>query len=346
MRLMSTTVRALTTIGTTILLGGSFATVASADTEPNNGIAEAEGPVSGGVNYSGTIDTGNDIDTYVFYVSGEVPLSVHVASASNRCLNVTLGDTDNGTLQSATLFEKEVEGANLTYTTTAGVNRFYLQFESCDEATGAYSFSISPGAAIVSGPGALAQNPVPGLHEYPAQAFGPLAANTAYTDTLLTSNDQNWLTFFTPLAEETVDVEATTLSGDECSLYVNKEYLRMAWDRWNHDRFTSASSAQYFLSTEKCMGTSWEVIVKAASLAPGVQTQAAPPPPPLPSDACLHDRANLARAQLLVRRYRHKLSSRHLSRKARRNYRHALNHASALVKRYAALRYSQCPGGR
>jgi hypothetical protein len=352
MRSSAAAFRLVTLLLALLIVGGS-ATSASADNEPNNGIAEAEGPVSGGVNYTGTIDTTNDIDTYMFYVSGEVPLSVHVSNASSNCVTATLGDTNNATLQGASLL-KMGESAELTYTTAAGVNRFYLQFEGCYEDTGQYSFSIAPSSAIVSGAATLAQNAVPGLHEYPGQAFGPLAANTAYTDTLLTSNDENWLTFFTPLAQETVDVEATLLTGGECggaSLSVGKTYVPLTWDRWSHETFTSPGSAQYFVSTEKCMGMSWEAIVKTAALAPGLQTQSTPPPPPpppppAPSNACLHDRANLAKAQLLVRRYRHELGSHRLSRKARHRLRRGLAHATALVRHDAALRRRQCPGGR
>lgn len=340
--------RLLLAIVSAVLLCGSLAASATADVEPNNGIAEAEGPLSGGVSYTGLVANANDVDTYVFYVAGEVPLDVHVASTSNSCLEVTLGNADNSTLQETRLNNAEDD---LTYTTTAGLNRFYLQFQRCfDETGGPYSFSISPGSAIVSGPSTLGQNAVPGLHEYAAQAFGPLGANTAYTDTLLTSNDQNWLTFFTPLGEEPVDVEATRLEPGGCNyenLSVDKAQVELQWDVWTHYAFTSAASAQHFISSEDCQGMTWEVIVKAALLAPAIQTQAAPPPPPpAPSNACLHDRANLAKSELLVRRYRHKLNSRHLSRKARRNDRRALSHVEALVRRYSGLRHVQCPGGR
>jgi hypothetical protein len=345
MRLMSNAVGALTALIVATVLSCGLVTVASADTEPNNGIAEAEGPMSGGVPYSGSIADANDVDTYVFYVSGEVPLDVHVASTSNSCLRAALGNADNARLESAGV---ENQSADLTYTTAAGVNRFYLEFASCFEDSGPYSFSISPAAAIVGGPPTLAQNAIPGLHEYAAQAFGPLTANVAYTDALLTSNDQNWLTFFTPLGQETVDVEATMLGRGECfneRIAVDKETVYLQSDRWTHETFTSQGSAQHFIASENCQGLKWEMIVKAASLASGIQSAAVPPPFPPPSDACLRDRANLAKAELFVRRYRRKLDSHHLSRKARHEYRRRLNHVEALVKRYAALRHRQCPGG-
>jgi hypothetical protein len=341
------------TLAAIALLWVGMATPAYAiDSGPNNGIAEAEGPLSGGVEYTGTIGTSNDIDTYLFYVSGEVALDVHVANISGTCLSVMLGNTDNSKRLDSASYLKEGNNADLTYTTSPGVSRFYLQFEgSCyPKETGAYSFSISPPGAIISGPATPTAQPVSGLHENSGQAFGPLAANTAYSDALLTSNDQNWLTFFTPASAEPVDIEATALvdKQENCGhLSIDHTELSLAGNEWTHYTFTSASSAQHFISNETCV--SWEVIVKTPSLAPGLQTplpEPPPPPPPSPSNACLHDRANLAKAQLLVRSYRHKLASHHLSHKARRKYRQGLSHASGLVKRYATLRYKQCPGGR
>jgi hypothetical protein len=77
-----------------------------------------------------------------------------------------------------------------------------------------------------------------------------------------------------------------------------------------------------------------------------------PPPPPAArkptpvSDACLRDRANVAREALVVRRYIRRLKGHHLSRRARRADAKILARARKTLNKEQSLRHHQCPHGQ
>lgn len=70
-----------------------------------------------------------------------------------------------------------------------------------------------------------------------------------------------------------------------------------------------------------------------------------PPPPPAPSVACLHDRENVAREQLVVQAYTRKAHAHHLSRRTKRRYETVLASARRSLGTYESLRHRQCPNG-
>jgi hypothetical protein len=223
-----------------------MAAAAHADQKPNDGITQAEGPLTGGVTYSGTIANPNDVDTYVFYVSGQNQLDVYVAntdpSSASSCLDVSLGNADNSQLLADSGFNSLNAGSSddFLYTTPTGVTRYYLEFseESGCAATTHYSFSISPGPAVVTGPATRPPDPTGEPNENQSQAI--------------------------------VRCRGTSPAPARS---------RQSTTRWSHLTFTSSAAAEYYVHINEpgCTGASYQFVAQPASaLAPSL----IPPPPP------------------------------------------------------------------
>ena len=148
--------------------------VALADVEPNNGITQAEGPLAGGVVYTGAVANSTDFDTYFFYINGQQQIDINVTDASGgECLNARFGDSDNGNLAEASYLH-EGQTKDFTYSTPPGVNRYYLEFASHCSGEVKYSFTISPGPAVVGGAPTPVPVPTGEPNENAEQAYGPL----------------------------------------------------------------------------------------------------------------------------------------------------------------------------
>jgi len=260
--------------------------IASADVEPNNGITEAEGPLAGGVTYTGAVANLTDLDTYFFYVNGQQQIDVKVTGTGGTCLNARFGDTDNDDLSSWGYIEAG-ESHDFTYSTPPGVNRYYLElYNECTNET-RYSFTITPTAALVGGPSTPAPLPTGEPNENAEQAFGPLLGGFAYAGEIQTENDEDWFKFYTAPGVQQFDIAYTSISS--CTPDVeykgpgeyNYSYHEMSTDEWEH--FTESSptaGVYYFRVYEGCVGSRYEFVVNP----PGALTLS-PPPPPAPAPA-------------------------------------------------------------
>jgi hypothetical protein len=262
--------------------------LASADIEPNNGIAEAEGPLVGGVTYTGSIANSTDLDTYVFYVNGQQQLDIKVTdtSGAGECLSARFGDTDNRSLAFKG-YMREGQSQEFKYTTPPGVNRYYLEFEGGCSVETRYSFTIEPAAAIIGGAATIPPTPTGEPNESAEQALGPLLGGVSYTGEIQTQNDEDWFKFYTAPGIHQFDVAMTRLSGCETSVLLqsplkneNKQ-LYPPTDEWRHFTETSQAAGVYFLEVSGgCVGTRYEFVIEPAE---ALTTLPPPPPPPPPA---------------------------------------------------------------
>jgi len=262
--------------------------MAMADIEPNDGITQAEGPLAGGVTYTGATANSNDLDTYFFYVSGQQQLDIKITltGGGTGCLRASFGDTDNDGLDSLGYFEAG-QTQDFTYTTPPGVNRYYLQLNGSCAAETKYSFTIVPAAGIVGGVPTLAPTPTLEPNENAEQAYGPLLGGVAYTGEIQTVNDEDWFKFYTAPGTQQFDVAYTAISGCAHSVELKGPGERdnlsgyREVNEWGHLTETSPTAGVYYLRfSPGCVGSRYEFVVQP----PGALTLS-PPPPPLPAPA-------------------------------------------------------------
>jgi hypothetical protein len=272
-------------------------TIASADVEPNNGITEAEGPLAGGVTYTGAVANSTDLDTYFFYVNGQQQIDVKVTDTSGSCMGASFGDKDNENLNRYIYFN-EGQTQDFTYTTPPGVNRFYLELNSKCPIETRYSFVIAPAAGIVGGPANLVPAPTVEPNENSEQASGPLLGGIAYTGEIQTVNDEDWFKLYTAPGAQQFDVAFT--STGECSPEVelkgpgeHDDFSNYASsDEWEHFTETSPAAGVYYLRFYRgCVGSWYEFVVNppgALTLSPPPPSVPAPTPSPTPAPAKVH----------------------------------------------------------
>lgn len=204
------TVRAAIRTACAVLAVAALApAVAQADVEPNNSVIDPEGPLlSGTQGQSGTLNSSDRDDWYVFYVDGVHQLHLtHPVTVLPTCWSVTLTDADGQRIPA-------------NYTSPAGTTRFFVHvsfaptFDRCASGE-SYSFNIEPGAALVPGPGKL---PIKGTrepNETLAEAGGPLVPGSWYFSRLETVNDHDWLHFYVRPGAGQADVETVTYGGED-----------------------------------------------------------------------------------------------------------------------------------
>jgi hypothetical protein len=259
---------------------------ARADTEPNNGLLQAEGPIAGGQAHDGASGTDNDTDWYVFYANSQVELDI-TTSASEDCEGrLYLMDADGSTIDSTYIEQDAVN--HIQYTTPVGVNRFYLQ-AWCNYTGRHYRFTINPAAGVTTGPAAFGPTtPLGEPNESRGQALGPLAGGVDYEGVKGTDNDEDWFYFY---ATGPRALEITATASDNCdgqlSLY-NSRGSQLATtypdnDEVHHIRYTAPSGTRKLYLTGYCdnTGTHYQFRIDPADA-----IVAAPPPPPGPTAAC------------------------------------------------------------
>jgi hypothetical protein len=132
---------------------GSQPTVASAnETEPDDTIAQAFGPLLGGVTYGGTFNTDTDHDWWVFYTNPQRPLDAAVTNLGGPCgwIGVNLYDGD-GNKQS----EKDPDPnttSHFNFTTPAGSRRYYIEVDRGGCHGQSYLLRIDPADALTQVP--------------------------------------------------------------------------------------------------------------------------------------------------------------------------------------------------
>jgi hypothetical protein len=274
-----------TAVATALVAMALAAPAANADREPNDGITQVEGPVGGGVTYSGAIGTVNDWDWYFFYATSQTQLDISLTTPGDSpsgCSSRLELRTTNG------YFVDDISaGRNATthlrYTTAVGTNRYLLVLRGCDNTR--YQFRIDPGAAIVSGPAPVVPTPTGEPNEFAAQAIGPLAPSTPYLGSLDTQNDIDWFYFHTagPFGFDlsliaagagSCSVSAVLYQGDGSSFVddVSAKANTIA-----HLLTTAPGAATYWIKVTGCTGDAYHL-----QLDPPSAISLTPPPPPPP----------------------------------------------------------------
>lgn len=281
-----------------LLAGLSAAPAAQADVEPNDGITQVEGPLGGGVTYTGTIPTSNDRDWYFFYVQPQTQLSISLTTPGDSpCSWSYLSLLTSDGREVSDIDAERNSTAHIRYTTPAALTRYLLVLNtSCEN--GRYEFRLDPGPSIVSGPGLIPPIATPEPNESAGQAFGPLSGATPYSGTLETENDVDWFWFYTsgPYA---FDLALTGTGG--CSAYARLfpdgraneiDDLVAGVNTISHLVYTAPGAARYLVEVTGCEGARYRL-----QLDPGTAISLTPPPPPPPPPAPPAPPAPIARAR-------------------------------------------------
>ena len=320
---------------------------ATADVEPNDGITQAEGPLSGGTAYSGAITTDNDRDWYSFYASSQTQLDVAVTvPADSACgIAVDLRDTDGQSIDD--LYTSKGTTEHFRYTTGTGTNRYLLSFApGC--LSSKYQFTLTPAGSIVAGPGRAASQGTPEPNESEDQASGPLSGGQLYSASIDTDNDNDFF-FFYSSGTEPFDVSLTTamscapyaeLSGPGTNSVDND--VSLSQNTTAHIKMTPPGPEKYVLKVSGgCAGSAYEFRVdppSAITTSPPPDPSVTPPPPP--DSRCQSARRSVAKWSKKVRATKTALKRRG-SRKRKRQLRDKLGgqkrnlrSAKARVNRY------------
>jgi hypothetical protein len=180
------------------------ASIAHADTEPNDSLVEAE-PLSSST-MGGEVTLGNEEDWYSAYLGAQqqVTLTVELADPSvcSDFLDFTLRDETGEQVEelepdAGSNFEPTTS-AGYSFTTPSRASTYYVQVRwgiGRLEHACPYRLSVSPGSAFAGAPPARQIVTVPEPDEFPAQAFGPLRASVLYRGAKETTNDSDdlWL---------------------------------------------------------------------------------------------------------------------------------------------------------
>jgi|GEM_PF-4961005 len=207
---------------------------ACADIEPNNTLANAEGPLAAGASYSGSVAPVEDSsDTYLFYVSGQGNFDIQMvdqaslsktgcypylaaglADANGRHLIPSSDEIPTIGSGTAILPGKELR---LAWTSRPGVHAYYFLVDSDFSECGAtpYQFSVtaSAGASIVAGPPMPRVMTVASENLTPHQAVGPLTAGIGYEQTFPMSGERQWYWFVAAPGTHTLDIMTTVLAA-------------------------------------------------------------------------------------------------------------------------------------
>ncbi len=269
---------------------GVPAATALADTEPNDALVQAEGPISGGTDIKGTLGTRDDVDWYVFYVQGQqqIHLTSSAKSAGSYCGAVSLYDTDGS-------------GVSDDFTTPPGTNRYFAQVSDessfCPTSTN-YTFKVDPGGAVVSGPSIQRAQGTGEPNETADQPAGPLSQGTPYSGSIDTSNDEDWFFFYTAPGTHPVDLAVTGPALDNCSVYASLkgpngdeiQSVNQDSNSVSHIKFTSQLAGRYLIQmtgSSYCIPAHWQFELDSPD--PGAVTTTAPGDSTTPVDTTTTD---------------------------------------------------------
>lgn len=167
---------------------------AAADSEPNDGLVQAEGPLQAARDYPGALPTTNERDWYVFYVSGQQQLDIAITNpAGSDDFYAVLRDGDGHGIADGRIFDGEQR--HFRYTTPPGTNRFFLELRGGDGVR--YTLRIDPAGALVDGPAWGSATATGEPNESLPDALGPLLGGTLYSGAIQTENDEDWFVFHT-----------------------------------------------------------------------------------------------------------------------------------------------------
>ena len=332
---------ALAAVATALL---TLPAAAVADAEPNDGITQTEGPLSGGQNYTGALSTANDTDWYSFYVSSQTQLDVAISvPADSPCdPRFSLRDSDGGVIDDARVDPNETY--HFRYTTAPGTNRYLLSVDGCEGDK--YQFSLNPAGSIVTGPGRSAPASTGEPNESEGQAFGPLSGGQLYGASIDTANDHDYF-FFYSSGTEPFDVSLSTtsscgpdaeLTGPGTDSVDNRTSLSQ--NRTSHLGLTPPGPERYVLHlSDGCAGTGYEFRIdppSAVTTSPPPDPFASTPPPATgTSNSCRSARRAVKKWSGKVRSTKRKLQKSG-SRKRKRKLRDQLGGQKRSLKKAKA----------
>jgi hypothetical protein len=326
--------------------------------EPDNDITRANGPIAGGTDYTGGLETQNDIDWYAFDVNSQRQFKVVVSNTggcpSYEQTGITANFLDKNGEELGSNYT--ASGGNVTFAYTAPISgpaRYYVRLKSdCDPGV-TYQLRVDPADAITTS----IQNPPERVVGEPndtiSQATGPLVGATLYRGKLETSNDVDRFFFYTPSSPKQIDVSMAVVDkgseGSMCSwlgLGFNIRGPDYQWDtdyrgsllvdnnKIGHFTFTSYRAARYDLWTGNCQGAEYAIRVDPA----GALTDVPPPRfgvrPPSPS--CRTARRALRAADRQLRILRRQFRT-HPTHRGLRRLNQARQKRGHMVRRVATL---------
>jgi hypothetical protein len=145
-------------------MGAASAARAQAPYEPNDNVAQAKGPLAGGVDISAAIETDNDADWFVFYTSGQTVLDVSVTNTLGAgtvvccAVNLYLLNSNGGQMGVGNAMPGITAHVRLTVPAAA---RYFLRAEGVYPET--YQFRIDPASGVVAKPPGDIQPPGGGV---------------------------------------------------------------------------------------------------------------------------------------------------------------------------------------
>jgi hypothetical protein len=319
---------------------------AGADAEPNNALWQAEGPISGGVDVTGTLATSDDVDWYSFYAQPQQQL--HLTGAAD--------DEPDGSC--IDMYDSDGQGVPSDYTTPAGgVRRYFVSVGYGCSGPG-YHFRIDPASAFTTGPAMPAPVGTGEPNESRDQGSGPLAGATTYTGAIQTQNDQDWFYLYTTPGTHQLDIAVTGIpsscsstptvrlqNGDSSS-----DYASPYPNRISHITRTVTGAQRLDVSVnadeDACVGDSWQFRVEPADAVTG--TAPGNPATPLPpattpitvTTDCLNARNAVRQAKRNVNKAVKRL--RHAHGHARKVWKHRLAVATVRLKRARARQAGAC----
>lgn len=123
--------------------------------EPNDNVTQAVGPLVGGTNLVGAIDTANDVDYYYFYTSGQVQFNMEFINLTpdEGCLSVDFRRGDNNdSIKEVELYGDEI--FNYAWT-SPGPRKYFIVVGDDSWCSGdlvSYRIRIDPAEALTVNP--------------------------------------------------------------------------------------------------------------------------------------------------------------------------------------------------
>ncbi|HEX7244075.1 MAG TPA: PPC domain-containing protein [Solirubrobacterales bacterium] len=132
-----------------LLAIGASPARASGPYEPNDSIAAATGPLSGGVTYSAARETANDEDWFYFYTNGAQQFDVAFTNLGSECTNLLMELKDADGEELASVRPDFNETRHIAYSSPAAAKYYLRVFDLLDESC-SYQLRLEPAAAITT----------------------------------------------------------------------------------------------------------------------------------------------------------------------------------------------------
>jgi hypothetical protein len=211
-----------------VLLMYASAQLAHADTEPNDSILQAEGPLSAQT-YAGEIGSETDVDWYYLQLGSQKQItftaSVLNAEECGQVPEVELLDffglpVHEFFLPSDDFVDVQVQSSSFSWTTPPGSNPYYVRVAAgySYSAGCKYSFSITPQSAYAAAPDRPVVQVPPG-YVSEDRAYRVDKAGTYYQGTIERSQKQNWIELEVAADKKLTVTQTTSNCSGERSLF-------------------------------------------------------------------------------------------------------------------------------